>query len=62
MPLTKTGADEKLNALYHALQDYIESVGGSVVVAGGVEVRQIPGDEFRYETVIRCTGKPPRRD
>ena len=47
-------------ALYEAVQSYVESRGGSVVVAGGIEFQEWPGDMgHQFRVAIRCTGSKP---
>lgn len=46
--------------LYKAVVDYVHSKGGKVLVIGGVEIQQFPGDrKFNYRIAIRITGKKP---
>ena len=46
--------------LYRAVARYVKSKGGQVVVAGGVQIMQEPGDgDFRYGVVVRVTGRKP---
>lgn len=49
-----------IDDLYLAVQQYVESKGGSVVVIGGVQVQQWPNDlEHNFTIGIRCMGKKP---
>ena len=46
--------------LYKAIQEYVESRGGKVLVIGGVETIKWPDDrEFNYTLGIRITGIKP---
>lgn len=55
-PTTPTHVDR----LYKAVAHYVSKSGGSVVVIGGVQVQQWPGDgEFRYTIAIKCSGRKP---
>lgn len=52
-----------IDDLYLAVQQYVESNGGNVVVIGGVQVQQWPFDlEHNFTIGIRCTGKKPKLD
>jgi len=47
--------------LYRAVIRYIESKGGSVLVIGGAQIQQWPGErEFNYVLGVRCTGRKPK--
>lgn len=51
---------DKLDCLYRAAQEYVESQGGSVLVAGPVSVMRWPGDRpLKWTLAIACTGRPP---
>ena len=55
----KTG-NKIIDKLYEAVRNYIESKGGSVVVIGGVQIVQMPGDlKFNWGLNVRITGKKP---
>lgn len=46
--------------LYKAVQEYVETRGGKIIVAGGVGVIEWPNDsEFNFTIGIRCTGRKP---
>lgn len=46
--------------LYFAVQDYVCSRGGNVLVAGGVQVIQWPYQpDTQFSIVVKCTGKKP---
>jgi hypothetical protein len=39
----------------------VESHKGKIVVIGGVEVQECPGDaQFNFRIAIRCTGRKPK--
>jgi hypothetical protein len=49
-----------MDALYKAVQRYVEANGGNLSVIGGVEVQQWPEDfAYNFRVAIRCTGKKP---
>lgn len=51
---------DKIDCLYRAVQDYVESKGGSVVVAGPVSIMQWLGDrKLKYSVVVSCVGRLP---
>jgi hypothetical protein len=46
--------------LYDAVRQYVEALGGKLIVIGGVEVQEWPNDgEFRFRLAVRCTGRKP---
>jgi hypothetical protein len=49
--------------LYSAIDRYVESRGGKVIVIGGIEIQQWPGDaKMNFRIAIRCIGKKPIRE
>jgi len=50
---------DKLNCLYRAVQEYIESQGGSVVVAGPIQILRWPGGLLKWNLVVACVGRAP---
>lgn len=49
------------NALYAAINAYVKSKGGSIVVIGGIQIQQWPDDlKFNYTVAIKCTGQLPK--
>lgn len=51
---------DKLDCLYRAVQDYIESQGGTVSVAGPVQILRWPGDRpLKWNLVVSCVGRAP---
>lgn len=55
-----TGRDPT-SQLYRAIIRYVESKKGSILVIGGVQVEQWPGDgEFKFVVGVRCMGRKPK--
>lgn len=55
------GLRDPTSQLYRAVRRYVESKGGSILVIGGVQVEQWPGDgEFKFVVGIRCMGRKPK--
>lgn len=49
--------------LYRAVRRYVESKGGSILVIGGVQIEQWPGDgEFKFVVGVRCMGRKPKAE
>lgn len=48
--------------LLHAVADYVATLGGSVIVAGGVQVEHWPGEELNYRVSVKCTGIRPTKE
>ena len=52
--------NKKVDKLYEAVRDYVESKKGSVVVIGGISIVQMPDDlKFNYRLAVGITGKKP---
>lgn len=52
---------DPIDALYTAVDAYVKSKGGSIVVIGGIQIQQWPGDlKFNYTVAIKCTGQLPK--
>jgi hypothetical protein len=46
--------------LYRAVRRYVQSGGGSIVVIGGIEVQQWPGDNSGvYRVAVKFMGRKP---
>lgn len=46
--------------LYRAVRRYVESLGGGVVVIGGIEVQEWPGDpQGKYRVAVSVLGRKP---
>lgn len=51
---------DKLDALYGAAQEYIESIGGKVIVIGGTKIQTWPGSsKHKFTLAIEVSGKIP---
>lgn len=49
-----------VNALYRAVQRYVKSNGGTVIVAGGIQMQEWPNDgSLNYTIAVKCFGKKP---
>lgn len=50
-----------IDVLYRAVAKYVESNGGRVIVAGGIQCQQWPGDGlYQFTIAVKCTGRPPK--
>lgn len=48
------------DALQRAVVKYIESRGGSVLVVGGIQIQQWPGEpSCNFTIAVKCTGRKP---
>ena len=57
---TEKQIDRAVDNLYKAAAKYIELRGGSILVAGGVQVIKYPGSlKYNWTLGIPCTGNPP---
>lgn len=47
--------------LYRAVQNYVTKLGGNIVVIGGVEVLELPGDPaHKYRLAVPFLGTKPQ--
>jgi hypothetical protein len=52
-----TGRDP-VSQLYRAVVRYVESMGGSVLVVGGIQILRWPGERAgSFMVGVKCTGK-----
>lgn len=54
--------EEAEHKLLYAVGDYVDEIGGKVIVAGGIRVEHWPGEEFRFRVSVQCTGRRPTKD
>lgn len=55
-----TAKNDGYMALYKAVAKYVEKHGGAVVVAGGIQLQQMPGDnDSTFYVAVKCTGRKP---
>lgn len=48
--------------LYRAVRRYVQNLGGSIVVIGGIEIQTWPGDrEFTYRVAVHVLGRKPTK-
>lgn len=48
--------------LYRAVRRYVESVGGNIVIIGGIEIQEWPEDpKFSYRVAVKVTGRRPTK-
>jgi hypothetical protein len=60
--LKRAKLSPEIEALYKAVDDYVKSLGGSVIVIGGIEVQEWPVDsQFEFKIAVRCLGKKPSK-
>lgn len=54
------GKRDPESQLYRAIRRYVESKGGSLMVIGGIETQEWPGEgEFKFRVAVRCMGRKP---
>ena len=46
--------------LYEALSIWLESKGGRLAVAGGIEIQQWDISPYKFTVGIKCMGKKPK--
>lgn len=58
--VTKKVADRHVMRLYKAVANYVEKLGGNVVVACGVQIQLWPGDKnYDFTVAVKCIGTKP---
>ena len=56
----KTTKERAVDRLYDAVAAYVKLHKGSVLVAGGIQCQQWPGDGlYQFTIAVKCTGQPP---
>jgi len=62
--IAKLRGKDPASKLQRAVVEYVESRGGRVIVIGGVELIQFPGDEgsFNFRIAVKCTGTAPQKN
>jgi hypothetical protein len=59
----KIAGRDPLSQLYRAVNRFVESKGGFIVVIGGVLVQQFPGEpKCNFHISVGCTGQKPEQD
>jgi len=49
-------------SLLRAVQRFVLSKGGTVLVIGGIQVQEWPGEgKFKYRIAVQCVGKKPTK-
>lgn len=57
-PTTKL--DRAVDRLYKAVDFYVRAKGGSLVIVGGIQIQEWPGDPVGKFTVgVQCLGRKP---
>lgn len=58
--LRKLTGRDPTSQLYRAVVRFVESKKGSIMVIGGVQIGQWPGDgEYKFVVGVRCMGRKP---
>jgi hypothetical protein len=59
-PVDRLAGRSPTMQLYRAIRRYVESGGGNVVVIGGIEVQEWPGEgAFKFRVAVKLLGKKP---
>ena len=52
---------DPVSQLYRAVDRYVKSKGGSIVVIGGIQIQQWPGDASNnFVVAVKCMGRLPK--
>ena len=51
--------DRETKKLYDAIQGYVESRGGKLLVIGVVQITRCPDREMNWSVCVKCTGTAP---
>lgn len=56
------GKRDPESQLYRAVRRYVESKGGSLLVIGGIETQEWPGErELMFRVAVKCMGRKPKQ-
>lgn len=51
----------QVNRLYKAVENYVRKSGGKVIVIGGIQIQEWPGDgKFKFTVAVKCCGRKPK--
>jgi len=54
------GKRDVTSCLYRAVRNYVEKHDGRIVVIGGIQIQEWPGEPARnFSIAIKCTGTKP---
>lgn len=57
----KKGCPDHIDRLYRAVEAYVKSAGGGVMVIGGIQIIQWPDDgKYKFTVGIKCCGTIPK--
>jgi hypothetical protein len=60
MAITNKARGNAYIKLYKAVAAYVRAQGGLVIVVGGIQVQEWPGDrEGQFTIAVKCTGVKP---
>jgi hypothetical protein len=60
--LKRAKLSPEIESLYKGVDDYVKSLGGNVIVIGGIEVQEWPVEsQFEFKIAVRCIGKKPTK-
>ena len=58
--VSKPKVSKEIDDLYAAVNAYVKSIGGSIIVIGGIEIQEWPLDsEFKFRVAVHCLGLNP---
>ena len=53
-------SSDPISQLYRAVERYVTAHHGSVLVIGGIQLQEWPGEgEYNFSIAVKCTGKRP---
>jgi hypothetical protein len=52
--------DAATDRLYKAVDNYVRAKGGSLIVIGGIQIQEWPGDPAMvFQVAVKCMGRKP---
>ena len=58
----KSKVSKEIDDLYSAVNAYVKSIGGSIIVIGGIEIQEWPLEsEFKFRVAVHCLGRKPTK-
>ena len=60
MAITNKARENAYVALYKAVAKYVSLQGGRIIVCGGIQVQERPGEgKFNFSIAVKCAGHKP---
>ena len=51
---------DAISQLFRAVERYVAGNGGNVIVIGGIQIQEWPGEPHYFYVAVKCTGQVPK--